>query len=87
MDLYLVQHGEATPKDDVHLAAEYLLGEERSVMLVGHLPHLGRLASLLLAGRPEPSVVRFQNDGIVCLAHEEDGWSLCWAMTPALLEE
>lgn len=72
------------PNDDVHLAAEYLLGVDRPVMLVGHLPHLSRLASLLLAGAPEPAVVRFRNAGIVHLSHADGRWTLEWTVTPEL---
>ena len=53
-------------------------------MLVGHLPFMSRLASLLLAGEPEAGVVRFQTSGIVCLSREQGEWSLSWAVTPEL---
>ena len=72
------------PNDDVHPIANELQKEERSVMLVGHLPFLARLAGLLLAGRPEAPVVRFRNAGIVCL--DLDGaWSVSWTMIPHLM--
>lgn len=74
------------PESDVRLAAEFLLGEERSVMLVGHLPHLARLASLLLTGAAEPAVVRFRKGSMVHLAHEGRGWWLEWAVSPRLID-
>jgi phosphohistidine phosphatase len=56
------------------------------IMLVGHLPHLGRLASLLLAGDPERHVVSFRMAGVVCLERGENGnWSLKWMITPDVL--
>lgn len=73
------------PESDVRLAAEFLLGEQRSVMLVGHLPHLARLASLLLTGAAEPAVVRFRKASIVCLSHEGSRWRLEWAVAPRLI--
>ena len=45
----------------------HLSGDQGSIMLVGNLPHLSRLVSLLLTGNPEIEVVRFRNAGIVCL--------------------
>ena len=57
-----------SPNDDVTLVAASLPGEQGSIMLVGHLPHLSRLVSLLVTGNPEINVVRFRNAGIVCLA-------------------
>ena len=56
-------------------------------MLVGHLPHLGKLASSLLTGDAESGAVKFHNAGIVCLEREEENrWTLCWAVTPDILE-
>lgn len=72
------------PNDEVAPWAETLAKENRSVMLVGHLPFLSRLAGLLLADDPAVEVIRFHNAGIVCLAHEENRWSLRWAVTPEL---
>ncbi|MCK4450112.1 MAG: hypothetical protein KAX26_05930 [Anaerolineae bacterium] len=39
-------------------------------VLVGHLPFLDRLASLLVTGDADHSIVRFQMGGIVCLVRE-----------------
>ncbi len=53
-------------------------------MLVGHLPHLGRLASSLLVGEPEREIIRFRNSAIVCLVKSESGWLLQWILTPEM---
>jgi phosphohistidine phosphatase len=73
------------PGDDVRATAEKLQSDQGRVMLVGHLPHLGRLASLLLVGDPEGGIVRFRNAGIVVLSSHEGKWGLDWAITPDLL--
>ncbi len=54
------------------------------LMIVGHLPHLSRLASLLLVGDPSRELIQFRNGGIVCLVKAESGWLLEWALTPEL---
>jgi phosphohistidine phosphatase len=54
------------------------------VMLVGHLPHLRHLASLLLVGDPDREIIRFRNGAIVCLVKSEGGWLLQWILTPEL---
>jgi phosphohistidine phosphatase len=54
------------------------------LMLVGHLPHLRRLASLLLVGDPEREIIRFRNGAIVCLVKSEGGWLLQWVLSPEL---
>jgi phosphohistidine phosphatase len=55
-------------------------------MLVGHLPFLSRLTSLLLVGDRTKEIIRFRNAGIICLIREEDQWLLGWVMTPDLVE-
>jgi phosphohistidine phosphatase SixA len=52
-------------------------------MLVGHLPQLGRLASLVLAGREEPTLVAFTPGTLVGLEHGA-GWVIVWALPSAL---
>ena len=66
------------PRDDVRPVAEALSSETRPVMLVGHLPFLDRLASLLVTGDAERSIVRFQMGGIVCLVREDEKWVVGW---------
>jgi len=73
------------PLDDPTPLAEELRSQLESLMLVGHLPFLSRLAGTLLAGDPERLVVNFENAGVVCLRRTEGEWSLIWAMVPRLL--
>jgi phosphohistidine phosphatase len=74
-----------TPIDDVRPVAEAIRNEQAVVMLVGHLPHLSRLANLLLTGDPEAGVLRFQMAGIVCLSNQAGKWAVQWLMPPELL--
>jgi len=75
------------PMDDVSRTADELRGHRGSLMLVGHLPFLSRLAGLLVAGDPVREVIRFQNAGVVCLRENEGGWSLEWAVVPSLVRD
>ena len=71
------------PLDDVAVVAESLNpGDDR--MLVGHLPFMERLTSLLVAGDPENTVFKFQNGGIVCLDQSSDNlsWFIKWTLMP-----
>ena len=72
------------PMDDVRPVAAALAQETEPVMLVGHLRFLARLAGLLLTGDPEHTIIQFRNSAIVCLAREEDGWSVTWILTPEM---
>jgi phosphohistidine phosphatase len=75
------------PTDDVLPVAESLDEQTEPVMIVGHLPFLSRLASLLLAGDPELNVVSFTNSGVVCLARVNEQWSVSWSIVPDLIAE
>lgn len=74
------------PNDDVHALAELLKRESQPLMYVGHLPFFERLVSLLVIGKPDHTVVRFQKGGIVCLERYAvtGAWVVQWAATPAL---
>jgi phosphohistidine phosphatase len=56
------------------------------LMLVGHLPHLARLASLLVVGDPNREVVRFQAGAMARLECGEHGWALSWILTPGIAD-
>jgi phosphohistidine phosphatase len=56
------------------------------VILVGHLPHLARLVSVLLCGDADRNPVSFRMAGIVCLKKDDNGtWSLQWMLTPEIV--
>lgn len=74
------------PNDDVGPVAEAFQAEHESVMLVGHLPFLSRLASLLVAGNPMAGIIHFQMAGIVYLSQEDGKWAVNWVMPPELLD-
>ena len=75
-----------SPNDAVTPTAEWLraLTEDQALALVGHLPFLDRLASLLVAGDEEAQVVRFRMGGLVKLEPKinGDGFSVAWAVPP-----
>ncbi|MGK7312238.1 MAG: phosphohistidine phosphatase SixA [Candidatus Longimicrobiales bacterium M2_2A_002] len=73
------------PMDDPAIWAERALEDGRDTVLVGHMPHLEKLASLLLCGDADAGAVRFANGGVVCLVEEDGDWSLQWAITPSLV--
>jgi len=74
------------PGDDPARWSAHLTARSRDVMLVGHLPHLSRLAGLLLTGDPGQAPVAFKNAGVVCLESDPEGcWRLQWMITPGLL--
>ncbi len=81
----LLEHTGLTPNDDVSQIKTKLENLLNSVVIVGHLPHLARLASLLLTGNEGTAVISFQNSGILCLEREGSNWHVCWMVTPDTL--
>ncbi|MDA8388533.1 MAG: phosphohistidine phosphatase SixA [Nitrospiraceae bacterium] len=74
------------PLDDPSEWAKKLGEAGADTMIVGHMPYLGKLAALLLCGKPYERIVEFRMGGIVCLKRDETGWAVAWAITPDILK-
>ncbi|MFO7836211.1 MAG: phosphohistidine phosphatase SixA [Candidatus Thorarchaeota archaeon] len=75
-----------SPLDDPHKWGEHIQEANRVLMLVGHLPHLSRLASFLVCGKEVDEVISVQNAGLNCLEKTEDGtWVVRYVITPDML--
>jgi phosphohistidine phosphatase len=74
------------PLDDPEIWAGRLSARSDNLALVGHLPHLARLAALLLCGNRDKSVVNFKMGGAVCLRRGEEGrWEVEWMIIPEMV--
>lgn len=81
-----VEHDGLAPKNPVAPVKKELSKMSGDLMIVGHMPFMSRLASLLVARDQEARVVQFHNGGIVCLTcSEEDDWSVEWIVIPQML--
>lgn len=82
----LVEREGLRPRDEVEgILAEVQLSEH-DVMIVGHMPFLSELASLLVAEEISAGIVAFKQGGIVCLEQNEDGdFEVAWAVIPQIL--
>ena len=74
-----------SPKDPVAPWSQRLASATEDTVLVGHLPFMAQLATLLLAGREEPPAVAFRPGSMICLAADEGTWAVAWMMRPELL--
>ena len=73
------------PNDDPHtICDELTAARDRpcGLMLVGHLPHLARLAGLLLTGDADKTPVRFVNAAVLKTAPAQTAWAVAWYVTP-----
>lgn len=74
------------PNDDVVPIKKEVEAARRDTMLVGHLPFMDKLASLLLTGSESAGTIAFKQAGIVCLEYsDENRWQFNWMITPELL--
>ncbi len=72
------------PMDDPTITSQAIDSLETPAMLVGHLPHMSRLCSLLVTGDVAREVVTFRMGGIVCLSRDERSWQVRWILTPEM---
>jgi phosphohistidine phosphatase len=76
------------PLDDPKIWADKLSEIKSEVMLVGHLPHMSKLASELVRKEPDQNIVDFKNAGVVCIGKDDDSkenWSVRWIITPHIV--
>jgi len=74
------------PNDPVLPILEKIKTEHQDTMLLGHLPFMEKLASLLLSGDESGIRIPYPPGGILCLQGDfETGWSLVWFVAPGLI--
>jgi phosphohistidine phosphatase len=74
------------PMDEPGIWMSRLDEEKQPIMLVGHLPYMGRLASVLLCGNSEKETITFTAGSMLCLHRSTEGaWTVQWMITPAML--
>ena len=70
------------PNDDPTVWAGRAGASDDDLMLVGHLPHLGAVAGLLLTGAAGDAVVAFRPGTVVGLERDQHGWAVRLALPP-----
>jgi phosphohistidine phosphatase len=79
----LIQGTDLKPMDDPSVWFKKLANLKRNIMLVSHLPILGKLAGLLICNDADREVVRFQTSEVVCLKRDDSGvWLINWVINP-----
>ena len=73
------------PNDPVEPVARTISDWTSDVMLVGHLPFMGKLVGRLVAGDERKPVAAFVPGTVVCLERGEVGhWAITWMVRPEL---
>ncbi|NOX54455.1 MAG: phosphohistidine phosphatase SixA [Planctomycetes bacterium] len=73
------------PNDDIEPIADSLLDGPDRLMLVGHLPFLGRLVSRLVIGSADRPLADFAAGTLVLLDRIEERWVIRCVIPPDLL--
>jgi phosphohistidine phosphatase len=83
-----VEKNGLAPLDDVKEISNEIKQSQKDLMIVGHLPHLAKLAALLITGSDSKPVVKFQQGGIVCLRHDDEEivWAIAWMLVPEIVK-
>ena len=69
------------PEDDPEIGKAELDAADQPIMLVGHLPHMNRLAALLVKSAA-PSTVKFTPATMLCCSKVGALWQVEWRMAP-----
>lgn len=75
------------PNDPTDHLINTALTSGGDLMVVGHMPFMGRMATRCLCGSEDGVAVGFEPGSVVCLERADDGWSLNWMMRPSMLAE
>jgi phosphohistidine phosphatase len=72
--------------DEVTRIASQVKEAKKDLLIAGHMPHLGKLVSLLVVGDQSAPVVDFQQGSVVCLERDKaDRWSVVWVLVPEIV--
>lgn len=71
------------PLDEPSIWVSRITETQEDTMLVGHLPHLSKLAAYLISLDENQKVIEFQAGTIICLDRDTSGnWSMHWVIHP-----
>jgi len=80
------EHESLAPNDDMTMIADELEAYNTNLMIVGHLPFLAYLTSLLTTGCETANVAAFDAGSIAYLNRSDPGrWQIEWMITPEIL--
>jgi phosphohistidine phosphatase len=82
LDVDVEQSDALAPNDDTTAWVRRIADEIEDLMLVGHLPHLARLATMLLTGSADDPLLQFQQGGLVALERSDAGWMVGMVLPP-----
>jgi phosphohistidine phosphatase len=94
LEARLVETEGLLPEDDPAVIADRLQRMDEPVLIVGHEPYLGMLATLLIRDREQPVAFDVKKSAVLALEpsderHKKSGrtqWNVRWYLSPELLQ-
>jgi len=74
------------PMDPIDELKYSLEGRDTDLMVVSHMPFLGKIASALITGDESLAIADFEAAAVLALSNENDYWQLQWMITPEILD-
>jgi len=83
----VIEEANLEPTADPSVWATKLSNLNENIIIVGHLPHLSKLVSLLVVNDSEKEIVRFRYSNMVCLErNDEERWRIMWIIRPDIIK-
>ncbi|MEO0263154.1 MAG: phosphohistidine phosphatase SixA [candidate division WOR-3 bacterium] len=80
----VIQGENLSPLDDPEFWAKRLKIEKDKIMLVGHLPHLSKLTSLLLINNKNKEIIKFRYSSCLIISREDENFYIKLFITPEI---
>lgn len=72
------------PNDPILPMIRNIRSRSEDIMLVGHLPFIGKLTNQLITAQEDISLIDYQPGTVVCLHFENDQWLIEWVLVPGM---
>ena len=80
----IIARDDLNPNSSVTKFSHELNTSNNNLMLIGHLPFLQKLSSMLLSGSDTNDFIAFKFAGVVAF-EEQERWKISWFILPELL--
>ncbi|MCG6976103.1 MAG: phosphohistidine phosphatase SixA [Acidiferrobacterales bacterium] len=84
----IATHESINPLDLPTVIAEEIEQWDEDTLVVGHLPFLAKLVTLLITNHEEPPIVNFTPGAVICLERTSNAeWHIVWLLPPVLVRD
>lgn len=80
-DSTLVEREDMSPSSPVEPVMDMISRAEKNIMIVGHMPFVGKLAKKLL-GNAAAESIHFETGSVLCLTKKDGAWNVEYSISP-----